>query len=382
LQEAPDPLRLAHEVNPAVPPHVSEVLRRALALKRDQRPESAASMRTMLREAGMGIHPMQAPGGEATMALPDQGAPPLIHPLAHVGRATVPGAPETRVAAAQGRSTVSEAPVTLHAQPPPRRSSVLPFALGVVAALVLLAAASVGAYFAFVNMGDSDEQAATNSPSQQFPAVSNTPGGPELPPVNVNAGVPAANMNAPVTNANVNRPPVENSNAATNRPENKNANSNTRPSDDPGNQNERPETDDEDEGGDRPHGRRPVRISGGELESKAVRRSFPLYTDEMREEGARGPVLVDVLVSESGEVLRARVASGHPLLNEQALSAARRWRFSPTLVDGEPVKVFGTLRIPFQQDRQRDDRRRRDSDDGGRRRRDRDDRREERPERR
>jgi TonB family protein len=83
----------------------------------------------------------------------------------------------------------------------------------------------------------------------------------------------------------------------------------------------------------------------------------------MREEGARGPVLVDVLVSESGEVLRARVASGHPLLHEDALAAARRWRFSPTLVDGEPVKVFGTIRIPFRPDRRPDDRRPDDRDD-------------------
>jgi TonB family protein len=130
---------------------------------------------------------------------------------------------------------------------------------------------------------------------------------------------------------------------------------------------------------DRPGRQRPIRVSSDVLESKATRRAFGSYTREWLEEGARGPVQVAVLVSESGEVLRARAVSGHPLLHDQATRTARGWRFSPTVVDGSPVKVFGTIRIPFRGgrfDRDRDDGdgdRREDRGDGDRRRRDRDD---------
>ncbi len=47
----PDPLRPAHELNPQVPLFVSEVLSRAMNLNRNQRLESAAEMRRVLRQA-------------------------------------------------------------------------------------------------------------------------------------------------------------------------------------------------------------------------------------------------------------------------------------------------------------------------------------------
>jgi formylglycine-generating enzyme required for sulfatase activity len=47
----PDPLEPAHVVNPAVPAALGNVVHQAMAMGRDQRPESAAAMRTALRAA-------------------------------------------------------------------------------------------------------------------------------------------------------------------------------------------------------------------------------------------------------------------------------------------------------------------------------------------
>ena len=47
---SPDPLVPANEVNPQVPPAVAAVLTRAMALKRDQRPATAADMRAALQK--------------------------------------------------------------------------------------------------------------------------------------------------------------------------------------------------------------------------------------------------------------------------------------------------------------------------------------------
>jgi serine/threonine-protein kinase len=49
-----DPLRLAHVLNPKVPPAVSEVLCQAMSIYRHARPDSAVDMRRMLREAANG----------------------------------------------------------------------------------------------------------------------------------------------------------------------------------------------------------------------------------------------------------------------------------------------------------------------------------------
>jgi TonB family protein len=43
-----------------------------------------------------------------------------------------------------------------------------------------------------------------------------------------------------------------------------------------------------------------------------------------------GKVVVEVVVETSGEVSQARVLSGHRLLNEAAIDAAKQWRFSNT----------------------------------------------------
>ena len=49
--EDPDPLRLVHELNPQVSPAVSAVIHQAMAIRRKERPESAAEMRRLLSEA-------------------------------------------------------------------------------------------------------------------------------------------------------------------------------------------------------------------------------------------------------------------------------------------------------------------------------------------
>ena len=60
-----------------------------------------------------------------------------------------------------------------------------------------------------------------------------------------------------------------------------------------------------------------------------------------------GTVVVQVLIDENGNVVSASAASGHPLLKAAAVSAARRAKFSPTKLSGQPVKVSGVIRYNF-----------------------------------
>ncbi len=38
---------------------------------------------------------------------------------------------------------------------------------------------------------------------------------------------------------------------------------------------------------------------------------------------------------------------GHPLLDDAAVQAVRQWKYSPTLLNGEPVPVVGTVTVVF-----------------------------------
>ena len=54
-----------------------------------------------------------------------------------------------------------------------------------------------------------------------------------------------------------------------------------------------------------------------------------------------------VIVDEEGKVIAAQAVSGHPLLQAAAVKAAREARFTPTLLDGKPVKVQGVITYNF-----------------------------------
>jgi periplasmic protein TonB len=54
-----------------------------------------------------------------------------------------------------------------------------------------------------------------------------------------------------------------------------------------------------------------------------------------------------VKVDEEGNVESVRVLRGNPLLNQAAISAAMQWKYSPTILNGEPVPVVATVTVIF-----------------------------------
>ncbi len=88
-------------------------------------------------------------------------------------------------------------------------------------------------------------------------------------------------------------------------------------------------------------------VSGGVLNGKAVSKPEPEYPEIAKAAGAEGTVTVQILVDEEGNVVSAAAVSGHPLLQQAAVAAARQARFSPTLLSGQPVKVSGIVTYKF-----------------------------------
>ena len=88
-------------------------------------------------------------------------------------------------------------------------------------------------------------------------------------------------------------------------------------------------------------------ISAGVLNGKVISKPAPAYPAEAKAAGASGTVTVQIVVSENGTVESAKATSGHLLLRDAAVAAAKMARFPPTLLSGQPVRVSGFITYNF-----------------------------------
>jgi hypothetical protein len=88
-------------------------------------------------------------------------------------------------------------------------------------------------------------------------------------------------------------------------------------------------------------------ISGGVLNGKAISLPRPDYPPIARSAHASGMIVVQVIIDEAGDVSAAHAVSGHPLLLGVSTAAAKRAKFSPTKLCGEPVRVTGVITYNF-----------------------------------
>jgi len=83
------------------------------------------------------------------------------------------------------------------------------------------------------------------------------------------------------------------------------------------------------------------------LNGKAVSLPKPSYPQIALQAHVGGVVTVQVLIDEAGRVVSAKAISGHVLLQRSAEQAAVQARFSPTMIDAQPVRVSGVITYNF-----------------------------------
>jgi TonB family protein len=88
-------------------------------------------------------------------------------------------------------------------------------------------------------------------------------------------------------------------------------------------------------------------VSGGVLNSKAVKKPEPRYPAAAKLAGQQGMVVVQLLVDEGGGVVDAKAVSGPALLKAAAVRAAEGATFKPVTICGHPVKVSGVVTYNF-----------------------------------
>ncbi|HEX8160680.1 MAG TPA: TonB family protein [Pyrinomonadaceae bacterium] len=89
----------------------------------------------------------------------------------------------------------------------------------------------------------------------------------------------------------------------------------------------------------------PVEV--GSLISRASQTVAPSYPSAARSARIGGKVTVYLLLDEKGQVAAVQRTEGPEILRRAAEDAARRWRFHPTLVNGQPARVTGSIVFNF-----------------------------------
>ncbi len=84
-------------------------------------------------------------------------------------------------------------------------------------------------------------------------------------------------------------------------------------------------------------------IKGGVLNGKALSLPKPKYPAEARNKRASGAASVQVLIDEKGNIVFACAVNGAKELQRTSEIAAYQAKYSPTTLNGEPVKVSGII---------------------------------------
>jgi periplasmic protein TonB len=90
-----------------------------------------------------------------------------------------------------------------------------------------------------------------------------------------------------------------------------------------------------------------VRVGSGVKPPRQTYSADPVYPPLARETHIGGTVVVDAVIDEHGNVVQARVVSGHPLLMDAALKAVLLWKYEPTTLNGQPVSVELQVQVHF-----------------------------------
>lgn len=90
-----------------------------------------------------------------------------------------------------------------------------------------------------------------------------------------------------------------------------------------------------------------VRVSRDVMAGLLVAKVSPEYPPDAKNARIQGTVAMRVVIDKEGNVLKAQLISGHPLLAPAALDAVKQWTYKPYLLNGEPVEIETQVIVNF-----------------------------------
>jgi protein TonB len=97
-----------------------------------------------------------------------------------------------------------------------------------------------------------------------------------------------------------------------------------------------------------PQPRAPVRVGPHVQPPSIIYRVEPVYPALAKQARVEGDVVISVIIDTKGNVVEMKAVSGNPLLMKSALDAVEKWRYQPTLLNGQPVDIDMTITVTFE----------------------------------
>jgi TonB family protein len=91
----------------------------------------------------------------------------------------------------------------------------------------------------------------------------------------------------------------------------------------------------------------PAKIGGDVKEPRLIASAVPVYPMGAKQAGVEGDVVVNTTIDKNGSVVGMKVISGPALLRQAALDALRRWKYEPSMLNGQPIAVQMQVTIKF-----------------------------------
>jgi TonB family protein len=94
---------------------------------------------------------------------------------------------------------------------------------------------------------------------------------------------------------------------------------------------------------------RRIRVGGNVQATRMLKMVRPAYPPAARDNGVQGSVILRAVIGVDGGLLSTQLVStlADPDLAKAALDAVGQWRYTPTLLNGEPVEVVTTITVNF-----------------------------------
>jgi len=90
-----------------------------------------------------------------------------------------------------------------------------------------------------------------------------------------------------------------------------------------------------------------IRVGGQVEQARLIFNPKPEYPPLAKMARIQGTVRLEAIISKDGTIQDLKIMSGHPLLVKSAMDAFGRWRYQPTLLNGEPVEVVTEIDVNF-----------------------------------
>ena len=91
----------------------------------------------------------------------------------------------------------------------------------------------------------------------------------------------------------------------------------------------------------------PVRVGGNIKAPERIKNVNPIYPPIALSAKVTGIVILEAIIGLDGKVSDVTVLRGAALLDDAAINAVRQWEYTPTLLNGLPIRVVMTVTVNF-----------------------------------